>query len=172
MYWPHRRAFLDSGNSTITGSNVTDIKLLLLCLTKYNISRYDKTENLKPGSPELRMITHFIVDAKNKHAYNLRPYVDTHEILAHVDGFSHIRSSYNHFPPIRIKSKPCLFILKNKNPPEEPDFSFTLRKHPAVEEVHEESPVELDFEFSNHFESDVSLTNATEAPTLIEIPKE
>ena len=59
------------------------------------------------------MITHFIVDAKNKHAYNLRPYVDTHEILAHVDGFSHIRSSYNSFPPIQIKSKPCLFILKN-----------------------------------------------------------
>ena len=151
---------------------MTDIKLLPSCLTKYNISRYDKTENLKPGSPELRMFTHLIIDAKSKHAYNLRPYVDTHEILAHVDGFSHIRSSYNHFPPIQIKSKPCLFILKNKNPPEEPDFSFTLRKHPAVEEVHEESPVELDFEFSNHFESDVSLANATEAPTLIEIPKE
>lgn len=120
---------------------------------------------MKPGSQELRMFTHLIVDAKSKHSYNLRPYTETHEILAHVEGFSQIRSSYNHFPPIRIKSKPCLFILKNKNPPQVPDFSFRIKKD--VVQV-EEPAVELDFEFSNHFEGDL---NATDVP-LIENPKE
>nr|SVE81262.1 EOG090X04MD [Daphnia magna] len=98
----------------------------------HNNWMYDKTENLKPGSPELRMFSHLIVEAKSKHGYNLRPYAETHEIVAHIEGFSHIRSSYNHFPPIRIKTKPCLFILKNKYLPKEPDFSFTLRKHPVL----------------------------------------
>nr|CAG4649264.1 EOG090X04MD [Scapholeberis mucronata]SVE93564.1 EOG090X04MD [Scapholeberis mucronata] len=131
----------------------------------HNHWMYDKTENLKPGSPQLRMFTHLIVDAKSKHAYNLRPYSETHEILGHVEGFSHIRSSYHHFPPIRIKTKPCLFLLKNKKPPLEPDFAFTLKNH-VVEEVEESTvPAELDFEFSNHFENDGILPcNSTEAP--------
>lgn len=131
--------------------------------------RYDKTENLKPGSPELRMFTHLIVDAKSKHSYNLRPYTETHEILANVEGFSHIRSSYNHFPPIRIKSKPCLFILENKNPPEVPDFSFRSRK----QIVDEPLPPAIELNFGLDFEGDGALTeNATEVPTVTENPEE
>nr|CAG4650094.1 EOG090X04MD [Sida crystallina] len=90
--------------------------------------RYDKTEHLRPGGTELKTFTHLIVEGKNRHSFKIRAYSDTHEILEFVEGFSHIRSTYSHFPPIRIKSKPCLFILKNKYPPAEPDFSFTLVK--------------------------------------------
>jgi alpha-1,6-mannosyltransferase len=91
--------------------------------------RYDKTEYLRPGGPELRTFTHLIVEGKNRHSFKIRTYSETHEILDFVEGFSHIRSTYNHFPPIRIKSKPCLFILRNRKPPQNPDFSFTLKKN-------------------------------------------
>lgn len=111
------------------------------------------------------MFSHLIVDAKSKHSYSLRPYLETHEILGFVEGFSHIRSSYNNFPPIRIKSKPCLFLLKNKNPPAEADFSFRSSQHISETSVIEEEPsstaVELDFEFSNHFEGEIP-ENSTE----------
>nr|CAG4648605.1 EOG090X04MD [Polyphemus pediculus] len=137
--------------------------------------RYDKTENLRPGSRELRMFSHLIVEAKNKHAFNMRPYAKTHDILTHIDGFSHIRSTYIHFPPIRIKYKPCLFILKHKNPPKSPDFSFTRRQNqdvvvedaavPIPDEVLKEevdAPVpDFDFEFTNHFEGDDGLAETT-----------
>ena len=117
------------------------------------------------------MFDYLITEAKSKHAYNLRPYLETHDIVNHVEGFSHIRSSYNHFPPIRIKTKPCLFILKNKYPPEQPDFSFTLRKHPVeiLEEQVSTSITEVDFEFINLSNSEGSLpANSTEIPILIE----
>nr|SVE84204.1 EOG090X04MD [Daphnia pulex] len=135
---------------------------------------YDKTENLKAGSPELRMFHYLIAEAKSKHAYNLRPYSETHDIVAHIEGFSHIRSSYNHFPPIRIKTKPCLFILKNKYPPEEPDFSFTVRKHPVDTLEEQATPpaadVEVpDLEWTNHSETAGLLPdNSTEIPVSIQ----
>lgn len=114
------------------------------------------------------MFSHLIAEAKSKHAYNLRPYVETHEIVAHIEGFSHIRSSYNHFPPIRIKTKPCLFILKNKHVSEMPDFSFMLRKHP-VEAEEEPLPTEVEMEFSNHSNDEGLLyENLTQTPELIE----
>nr|CAG4647835.1 EOG090X04MD [Moina brachiata]SVE92959.1 EOG090X04MD [Moina brachiata] len=126
--------------------------------------RYDKTENLKPGCPELRLFTHLIVEAKSKHAYSLKPYSETHDIIGHVDSFSHIRSSYNHFPPIRIKFKPALFVLKNKKPPLLPDFSVLVKRSvqqeeavtEAVEQPPEELPVigEVDSEFSNHVDAE------------------
>nr|CAG4641628.1 EOG090X04MD [Eurycercus lamellatus] len=117
--------------------------------------KYNKTENLKAGCPELRMFTHLIVEAKNKHAYSLKPYIQTHEILGSVEGFSQIRSTYNSFPPIRIKTKPCLFLLKNKNPPLEPDFSFTLIKREALEpEAPEEVQDPDNTESNNQLESD------------------
>lgn len=105
----------------------------------------------------MRSFTHLIVEAKNKYAYALRPYAFTHDIVGHVDGFTHIRSTYHHFPPIRIKTKPCLFLLKNKSPPTEPDFAFTRRKHEPI-------PVE-DLEQANQPEGVVDdPTNSTSEP--------
>ena len=115
--------------------------------------RYDKTEHLKPGSRQLRSFTHLIIEAHHKASYHLKPYANSHKILASVEGYQGIRATYHHFPPIRIKTRPSLFILKNKEPPVEPDFSFTMPVHdddveqptPAVEENEED----LDFEFTN-----------------------
>jgi len=127
--------------------------------------RYDKTENLRAGSRELRMFTHLIVEAKSVQSVNLRPYVRTHDILAKIEGFSHIRSSYIHFPPIRIKYKPSFFILKSKNPPRQPCFDFNVHTPEEDPQDLQDSPVaveedvspDFDFEFTNHFEGDREL---------------
>ena len=140
--------------------------------------RYDKTEHLRPGSAELMTFTHLIVEGKNKGSFNVRPYAKSHDIVAVVEAFSHVRSTYTHFPPIRIKSKPCLFILKNRNPPLEADFSFTLDKkshgkppaHDGEAEGEEErlaAAPDYDFEFTNHFEGDSQLKVESEIKTEI-----
>lgn len=58
--------------------------------------------------------THLLLEAKSKYSQNLKPYSRTHNILDSVEGFSHITFNYNTFPPIRIKTKPVIFILKRK----------------------------------------------------------
>lgn len=44
----------------------------------------------------------------------MKPYLKTHDIIDSIDGFSHIGLNYNRLPPIRIKTKPSIFILKRK----------------------------------------------------------
>ncbi|KAJ9588694.1 hypothetical protein L9F63_018008, partial [Diploptera punctata] len=77
--------------------------------------RYSKAENLTSGSEDMMLFTHLLVEAKSKYSQNLKPYLKTHEILDSVEGFSHVALNYNSFPPIRIKTKPLIFILKRKD---------------------------------------------------------
>lgn len=54
------------------------------------------------------------MEAKSKYSPNIKPYMKTHDILDSVDGFSHITINYNGIPPIKIKTKPTIFIMKRK----------------------------------------------------------
>lgn len=83
-----------------------------ICNTK--CFRYNKTESLRPGSQEMMTFTHLLLEAKSKYSTNIKPYTRTHDILESVEGFSHVVFNYNTFPPIRIKTKPLIFILKRK----------------------------------------------------------
>nr|CAD7573825.1 unnamed protein product [Timema californicum] len=76
--------------------------------------RYNKTENLTSGSDEMMAFTHLLIEAKSKYSSNLKPYAQTHDILEVVEGFSQVVLNYNSFPPIRIKTKPMIFILKRR----------------------------------------------------------
>lgn len=59
--------------------------------------------------------THLLMEAKSKYSPNIKPYLKTHDILDSVDGFSHIALNYNMLPPIRIKTRPIIFIMKRKS---------------------------------------------------------
>lgn len=82
-----------------------------------SFSRYNKTEYLKPGGPELMSFTHLIVEAKSKYSPNLKPYVKTHNIISIIDTFSHLQFSYLNYVNnvVSIKTKPILYILKRKD---------------------------------------------------------
>ena len=55
------------------------------------------------------------MEAKSKYSPNIKPYLKTHYILDSVDAYSNIEFNHNSvFPPIRIKTKPTIFILKRK----------------------------------------------------------
>lgn len=59
--------------------------------------------------------THLLMEAKSKYSPNIKPYLKTHDILDSVDGFSHIALNYNMLPPIKIKTRPIIFIMKRKS---------------------------------------------------------
>ncbi|XP_026469016.1 dol-P-Man:Man(7)GlcNAc(2)-PP-Dol alpha-1,6-mannosyltransferase [Ctenocephalides felis] len=75
---------------------------------------YNKTEHLVPGSREMMEFTHLLVEAKSKYSSNLKPYSTSHDVLDVIDGFSHISFNYNLLPPIKIKTKPAIYILQRK----------------------------------------------------------
>lgn len=75
---------------------------------------YSKQENLTIDDPEMLQFTHLLIEGKSKYSQNIKPYLSTHNIIEFIDAFSHITLNYNMLPPIRIKTKPSIFILKRK----------------------------------------------------------
>ncbi|XP_035732555.1 probable Dol-P-Man:Man(7)GlcNAc(2)-PP-Dol alpha-1,6-mannosyltransferase isoform X1 [Vespa mandarinia] len=75
---------------------------------------YSKQEDITVNDPEILQYTHLLIEAKSKYSPNIKPYLKTHEILDSIDGFSHITLNYNMLPPIKIKTKPTIFIMKRK----------------------------------------------------------
>lgn len=67
---------------------------------------------MKPGCDELMSFTHLIVGSSNRDNEEMLPYRHTHSVLFSVQGFSHVSFNYNTFPPIKIKTKTQIFILK------------------------------------------------------------
>jgi len=79
----------------------------------YSDWSYNKTEHLElEVNPEILNFTHLIVEAKSKYSPNIKALMQTHQVIDTIEGFSHIAFNYALFPPIRIKTKPQLFILK------------------------------------------------------------
>ncbi|KAL2728791.1 hypothetical protein V1478_006423 [Vespula squamosa] len=75
---------------------------------------YSKQEDITVNDPKILQYTHLLIEAKSKYSPNIKPYLKTHEILDSIDGFSHITLNYNMLPPIKIKTKPTIFIMKRK----------------------------------------------------------
>ncbi|XP_023246974.1 probable Dol-P-Man:Man(7)GlcNAc(2)-PP-Dol alpha-1,6-mannosyltransferase [Copidosoma floridanum] len=76
---------------------------------------YSKQENLTVYDPEMLKFTHLLKEARSKYSPNIKTYLKTHYILDSIDAYSNIEFNYNFvLPPIRIKTKPAIFILKRK----------------------------------------------------------
>lgn len=60
----------------------------------------------------MNIFTHLLVEGRSRYSNTIKPYLDTHEILDVVDGFSHLVFDYHVFPPVKIKTKPQIFILR------------------------------------------------------------
>jgi alpha-1,6-mannosyltransferase len=90
--------------------------LLFKYLCFFFIYRYDKTEDLEPGSKEMNAFTHLFISASSHNSPSLQYYKETHTILDHVEGFSQIALQGRDFPPIKIKTEPKIFLLKKIEP--------------------------------------------------------
>ncbi|XP_026760669.1 dol-P-Man:Man(7)GlcNAc(2)-PP-Dol alpha-1,6-mannosyltransferase [Galleria mellonella] len=74
---------------------------------------YSKNESLQPY--ELQGYTHLLVEAKSKYSSNLKAFAHTHVILDSIETFSQVAMNYKLIPPVKIKTKPALFILERKD---------------------------------------------------------
>ncbi|XP_026817640.1 probable Dol-P-Man:Man(7)GlcNAc(2)-PP-Dol alpha-1,6-mannosyltransferase [Rhopalosiphum maidis] len=75
---------------------------------------YSKKENLEPGCEELMSFTHLIVGSSSRDNEEMLHYRNTHNVMSTVQGFSHVSFNYNTFPPLKIKTKTQIFLLKKK----------------------------------------------------------
>lgn len=58
--------------------------------------------------------THLIVGSSSRDNENMLPYQHSHYVISSVPGFSHVSFNYNNFPPVKIKTKTQIFLLKKK----------------------------------------------------------
>nr|XP_014090696.1 probable Dol-P-Man:Man(7)GlcNAc(2)-PP-Dol alpha-1,6-mannosyltransferase [Bactrocera oleae]XP_036212819.1 probable Dol-P-Man:Man(7)GlcNAc(2)-PP-Dol alpha-1,6-mannosyltransferase [Bactrocera oleae] len=79
---------------------------------------YCKNESITYDAEQTRYYTHLLVEAKNKNNVQLWSTLQKEfEIVEFVDCFNNIGIQYSSLVPIRIKTKPCLAILKRIKPP-------------------------------------------------------
>lgn len=59
--------------------------------------------------------THLIVGSNNRDNEEMLPYRYTHSVISTVPGFSHVSFNYNTFPPLKIKTRTQIFVLKKNS---------------------------------------------------------
>ncbi|XP_043271991.1 probable Dol-P-Man:Man(7)GlcNAc(2)-PP-Dol alpha-1,6-mannosyltransferase isoform X2 [Venturia canescens] len=104
---------------------------------------YSKQENLTFDDPEILKFTHLLMEAKSRYSPNIKPYLKTHDILDSVDAFSHIALNYNFIPPIKIKTKPTIFIMKRKSNIIYDPAKAALSEEPPKEDFYEDEEIEI-----------------------------
>lgn len=85
---------------------------------------YSKNESLP--FELLQDYTHLVIEAKSKYSSNLKSFSQTHSILDSIESFSQVSMHYKIMPPVKIKTKPALFILERKDFREFP-FGHNIR---------------------------------------------
>ncbi|XP_001358592.3 probable Dol-P-Man:Man(7)GlcNAc(2)-PP-Dol alpha-1,6-mannosyltransferase isoform X1 [Drosophila pseudoobscura] len=76
---------------------------------------YSKDESMNYTQAEIARYTHLLVEAKNKHNTELWSSLqDDFDTLEFVDCFNSIGIQYNSLLPVRVKTKPCIGILKKR----------------------------------------------------------
>lgn len=71
--------------------------------------RYEKTEDLQPGSERMLAYTHLLVEAAPGH---LTPYRDTHRVLASVPGTTGLSLNLSRLPPFDVNLQTKLVLLE------------------------------------------------------------
>lgn len=75
---------------------------------------YSKRENVKANDPRLLQFTHLLAEFKGKYLYEMEHLKQTHDTLDTVNCFNSIGVEYRSIFPVKIKTRPCIMILKRK----------------------------------------------------------
>ncbi|KAH8383071.1 hypothetical protein KR009_006630 [Drosophila setifemur] len=105
---------------------------------------YSKDESMNYTKPELDRYTHLLVETKNKQNTEMWATLqEEYDTLEFIDCFNSIGIQYNSLLPVRIKTKPCIGILKKRtSPPPKEKQKVKVKKSKIVETtVVEESPL-------------------------------
>jgi alpha-1,6-mannosyltransferase len=130
---------------------------------------YSKEENLKAGDAELHNFDYLLVEVKNKHSPEMRLLSQTHEKIELVECFSNIGVHYASLLPIKIRTKPCVMIMKKKKKGILLKRFFESEAEADGEEVYndEQDLMDESSDSENRANEDEELDVITEAPPKI-----
>ncbi|KAL7301550.1 hypothetical protein TKK_0005982 [Trichogramma kaykai] len=132
---------------------------------------YSKQENISYSDPEILQFTHLLMEAKMQYEPNVQQLLKTHTLMDSVEAFSNLefnRESF--FPPVKINTKPSLFILKRKD-----NLIFDrMNNEMSMEEVNEilKSDENRNFKSYHNIKSkypDESMESVVSNPKIFEI---
>lgn len=86
--------------------------------------RYDKDENIKIGDTKFLKFTHLLVEQKGKYFYESEHFQQTHDILETINCFNSIGVEYRSIFPVKIKTRPCIVILRRKDNVRPPQMEY------------------------------------------------
>lgn len=109
----HRLATSDQ-NVTIHIDNLTAQSGVTRFTEIYANWTYSKDEHLKAGDEELHKFDYLLTEVKNKYAPEMRLLQSTHEKIELIECFSNIGVDYASLVPIKIRTKPCIMIMKRR----------------------------------------------------------
>ncbi|KAH8381650.1 hypothetical protein KR093_010240 [Drosophila rubida] len=141
---------------------------------------YSKDETMNYTQAEMARYSHLLVEAKNKHNTELWATLqEDFDTMEFVDCFNSIGIQYNSLFPVRIKTKPCIAILKkrlrivnekkiSKNKNLKDNTKPKRKKEQAKEETLEEvEEIPLDDITQEESELDVKAVNSNDLPELV-----
>lgn len=147
---------------------------------------YSKDESMNYTQAEIDRYTHLLVEAKNKQNTELWTTLqEDFDIVEFVDCFNNIGIQYNSLLPVRIKTKPCIGILKKRSQVvgKENRAEKTLPRDPTQKEVtkskrskkestkaDKETPIEV-IPLETILQEDVELAVPPPKPSPIPIPR-
>jgi alpha-1,6-mannosyltransferase len=79
-----------------------------------SVLSYVKTENLNPGDIALHQHDYLLAESKSKHSPEMKILQQTHDIVEFVDCFHNIGLQYKSLLPVRINTRPCIYILQKR----------------------------------------------------------
>ncbi|XP_050297054.1 probable Dol-P-Man:Man(7)GlcNAc(2)-PP-Dol alpha-1,6-mannosyltransferase [Anthonomus grandis grandis] len=107
---------------------------------------YDKSENIKTTDLQIFKFTHLIEEGKSKFASNLKVLAATHDIIDTIESFHQISFNYLTIPPVKIKMKPVLYLLRRRE-----NFKDILEmRGDDLDAI--ENPLPMSLEDSEHIE--------------------
>ncbi|XP_055523861.1 probable Dol-P-Man:Man(7)GlcNAc(2)-PP-Dol alpha-1,6-mannosyltransferase [Wyeomyia smithii] len=75
---------------------------------------YSKEEHLLPGDLRLHRFDYLLTEARDKYSGEMRLLEQTHEVREFVECFNSIGLQYRSVLPVKIRTKPCLFIMQRR----------------------------------------------------------
>ncbi|KFB34980.1 AGAP000102-PA-like protein [Anopheles sinensis] len=144
---------------------------------------YSKEENLIPGEDTLYRFDYLLTEAQDKYSDKMRLLSQTHEIIEFVECFNSIGLQYKSVLPVKIKTKPCIFIMRRRYDIESDRLRWSQRDDyldsstwkeagPASENSpftsieSEDTPIEIDFEH----DSPGDVESKRKKRDLVEVP--
>ncbi|KOB72102.1 putative glycosyltransferase [Operophtera brumata] len=127
--------------------------------------RYSKNESL--SQEQLQEFTHLLVEAKSKYSLSVKAFTNTHDVLDSIDTFSHIYVTYKMIPPIKIKTRPAIFILERKDFREYPYG----RNIPVIETASDDNYID-ELDDTEHEEESIEVQEVNNEPiekTVIDV---